>query len=78
MIPTYYFQLRGDGFDLPDLAGRTCADAVAARGEAEQLAAELAELSAGAGPAGATLEVDDGDLRPLFALPLREARAPRC
>jgi hypothetical protein len=78
MIPTYYFQLRGDGFEAPDLAGRYCVDAMAARAEAERLAAELATLSGGATRPGATLEVDDPDLRPLLVLPLHEGRPHRC
>ncbi len=78
MIPTYYFQLRGTDFEVPDFAGRYCADAVAARREAESLATELSMLSGGAGRDGATLEVDDTDLRPLLVLPLDEARTPRC
>jgi hypothetical protein len=78
MIPTYYFQHRGNGFEAPDLAGRYRAAAIAARAGAERLAAELAILSQGATRPGATLEVDDPDLRPLLVLPLGEGRPHRC
>ena len=71
-MPTYYFHLRGEGFEVPDLAGRECADDEAARAEAERLAAELIEtaLVAGEAPAPATVEVDDEELRPVMAIPL--------
>ena len=71
-MPTFYFNVRGAGFELPDLTGRECADIEAARAEAERLAAELVEtaLVAGELPPDATVEVDDAELRPLLALPL--------
>ena len=71
-MPTYYFHLRGDDFELPDLAGKSLSDDAAARAEAERLAAELVEtaLAAGALPPAATVEVDDEDMRPVLALPL--------
>lgn len=71
-MPTYYFHVRGDGLDVPDLTGRLCADDAAARAEAERMAAELAEAAraAGAPPPRATVEVDDAAQRPLLALPL--------
>lgn len=77
MFPMYYFQLRGEDFEVPDLAGRECPDAAAARGEAERLAAELVEtaiVDRGRPPA-AILEVDDENLRPLLSIPLDEKRA---
>jgi hypothetical protein len=71
-MPTYYFNLRGEDFELADLAGKTLSDDAAARAEAERLAAELVEtaLVAGTLPPGATVEVDDEDMRPVLALPL--------
>ena len=71
-MPTYYFHLRGEGFEVPDLAGRECADDHAARLEAERLAAEILEaaLVSGEPPVPATVEVDDEELRPILALPL--------
>jgi hypothetical protein len=76
-MPTYYFHLRGEGFEVPDLAGRECADDSAARAEAERLAAEIIEnaLISGEPPLAATVEVDDEELRPLLALPLVTAAA---
>ena len=71
-MPTYYFILRGEGFELPDLAGKSLPDAAAARAEAERLAAELVEtaFAAGALPPDAVIEVDDEEMRPVLALPL--------
>ena len=71
-MPTYYFTLRGEGFELPDLAGRSLPDDEAARAEAERLAAELVEtaLVAGTVPPDAIVEVDDEEMRPVLALPL--------
>ncbi len=73
-MPTYYFNLRGERFERPDLAGKTLPDDAAARAEAERLAAELAEtaLVAGTVPPDAVIEVDDEEMRPLLALPLSE------
>jgi hypothetical protein len=75
MMPTYYFTLRGEGFELPDLAGKSLCDDSAARAEAERLAAELVESALGAGtlPPDAVVEVDDVQMRPLLALPLNLA-----
>ena len=72
-MPLYYFNVRGSAFELPDLAGRQCADDAAARAEAERMAAELIETALVAGdlPPDATIEVDDEALRPLLALPLQ-------
>jgi hypothetical protein len=72
-MPLYYFNVRGESFELPDLAGRQCADDSAARAEAERMAAELIETALVAGdlPPDATIEVDDEELRPLLALPLQ-------
>jgi hypothetical protein len=74
-MPTYYFTLRGESFELPDLAGKTLPDDAAARAEAERLAAELIEtaLVAGALPPDAVVEVDDEEMRPVLALPLNPA-----
>ena len=71
-MPAFYFHVRGSEFEMPDLTGRECVDAEAARGEAERLAAELIEtaLVAGELPPDATVEVDDENQRPLLALPL--------
>lgn len=71
-MPTYFFNVRGEGLDVPDLTGRLCADDAAARIEAERLAAELAETARanGASPPAAAVEVDDEALRPLLVLPL--------
>jgi hypothetical protein len=71
-MPTYYFNLRGESFDLADLAGKTLPDDEAARAEAERLAAELVEsaLVAGTLPPDAVVEVDDEEMRPVLALPL--------
>jgi hypothetical protein len=75
MMPTYYFNLRGEGFELPDLAGKSLSDDSAARAEAERLAAELVEsaLIAGSLPPDAVVEVDDEEMRPVLALPLNLA-----
>ena len=75
-MPTYYFTLRGEGFELPDLAGKALPDDAAARAEAERLAAELVEnaLITGATPPDAVLEVDDEEMRPVLALPLNAAQ----
>jgi uncharacterized protein with GYD domain len=75
-MPTYYFHLRGEGYEVPDLAGQALADDHAARAEAERLAAELIEtaLVTGARPAAAIVEVDDEELRPLLAIPLSNLR----
>jgi hypothetical protein len=74
-VPTYYFTLRGESFELPDLAGKTLPDDAAARAEAERLAAELVEtaLVAGTVPPDAVVEVDDEEMRPVLALPLNPA-----
>ena len=74
-MPVYYFHLRGDGHELADLSGQTLADEAAARAEAERLAAELLETAriAGRPPPDEILEVLDPDLRPLIAIPLRQA-----
>jgi hypothetical protein len=77
-MPTYYFNVRGEGLDVPDLTGRVCADEAAARREAERLAAELAEVAraAGARAPAAAVEVDDEAQRPLLVLPVQaEARS---
>ncbi len=77
VMPTYYFNLRGENLDVPDLAGKTLADDEAARDEAERLAAELIEsaLISGNLPPDAVVEVDDEQMRPLLALPLKPAEA---
>ena len=74
-MPTYYFTLRGENFELPDLAGKSLSDDAAARAEAERLAAELVEsaLISGNLPPDAVVEVDDEQMRPLLALPLNPA-----
>jgi hypothetical protein len=71
-MPTYFFNVRGGGLDVPDLTGRVCPDEAAARAEAERLAAELAEAARAAGTAlpPAAVEVDDELQRPLLVLPL--------
>ena len=75
-MPTYFFNVRGPGLDVPDLTGRICADEAAARAEAERLAAELAETAraAGAPPPRATVEVDDEEMRPVLAIPVGAGR----
>ena len=72
VMPTYYFNLRGQDFELPDLAGKSLSDDSAARAEAERLAAELIEsaLMSGNRPPDAVIEVDDEQMRPVLALPL--------
>jgi hypothetical protein len=74
-MPTYYFTLRGESFELPDLTGKPLPDDEAARAEAERLAAELIEtaLVAGTVPPDAVVEVDDAEMRPVLALPLNAA-----
>lgn len=74
-VPLFYFNVRGESFEVPDLAGRRCADEAAARAEAERIAAELIEaaLAAGEIPPDATVEVDDAEMRPVLALPVAEA-----
>jgi hypothetical protein len=73
-MPTFYFNVRGEAFESPDLAGRECSDPAAARAEAERLAAELVEtaIASGALPPDATIEVDDEEMRPVLALPVVE------
>lgn len=75
-MPTYYFNVRGEDFEVPDLAGKSLSDDAAARAEAERLAAELVEsaLISGNPPPDAVVEVDDEQMRPLLALPLNPAR----
>ena len=75
-VPIYYFNVRGEGLEMPDIAGRLCADPAAARREAESMAADLVgtALSYGAVPPDAVIEVDDEEQRPILALPLREAK----
>ena len=75
-MPTYFFNVRGSGMDVPDLTGRLCENDVAARAEAERLAVELAETARAAGvPApDATIEVDDEALRPLLVIPMGAGR----
>jgi hypothetical protein len=74
-MPVFYFNVRGERFEAPDLAGRECPDEAAARAEAERLAADLVEaaLVAGERPPEATIEVDDADMRPVLALPIARA-----
>jgi hypothetical protein len=74
-MPTYYFTLRGESFEFPDLTGKTLPDDASARAEAERLAAELVEtaLVAGTLPPDAVVEVDDEEMRPVLALPLNPA-----
>ena len=76
-MPIYYFNVRGDGFDVPDTAGKLCADPAAARREAELLAADLVgtALAAGEPPLDAIIEVDDEEQRPVLALPLHEIKS---
>lgn len=76
-MPIYYFHLRGEGFEVPDLAGKECVDAAAARAEAERLVAEIRETArlSGKPPLPATIEVDDEQLRPVLTLPLVQAAA---
>jgi hypothetical protein len=71
-MPTYYFNVHGERFEVADFAGKECPDDAAARAEAERLAAELVEtaLVAGEAPPEAIIEVDDEELRPVLALPL--------
>jgi len=75
-MPTYYFNLRGKDFELPDLAGKILSGDAAAREEAERLAAELVEsaLNSGTLPPDAVVEVDDEQMRPVLALPLNPAK----
>ena len=75
-VPIYYFNVRGEDFEVPDTAGRLCPDPAAARVEAELMADDLiaTALAAGALPLDAVIEVDDDEQRPVLALPLREAR----
>lgn len=75
-MPIFYFNLRGEGLDQPDLTGRDLPDEAAARAEAERLAEELIETARAAGlpPPAATIEVDDEELRPILALPLNERK----
>lgn len=71
-MPIYYFHLRGEDFELPDLAGKSLSNDSEAREEAERLAAELVEsaLICGTSPPDAVVEVDDEQMRPVLALPL--------
>ena len=75
-MPIYYFNVRGEGFEVPDTAGRLCADPAAARREAERMAADLVGTAHAFGtlPLDAVIEVDDEEQRPILALPLREAK----
>ena len=78
-MPTYYFNVRGKDFELPDLAGKSLSDDSEARQEAERLAAELVEsaLISGKPPPDAVVEVDDEQMRPVLALPLNPAEGGR-
>ena len=71
-MPLFYFNLRGERFEAPDLTGRDLPDSAAARREAERLAAEIVENAfvSGERPPDAVIEVDDAELRPVLALPL--------
>jgi hypothetical protein len=75
-VPIYYFNVRGEGFEVPDIAGRLCPDPAAARHEAERMADDLVATAraAGAQPPDAVIEVDDEEQRPILALPLRGPR----
>jgi hypothetical protein len=73
-VPIYYFNVRGAGFEVPDMAGRLCADPAAARREAERMAADLVDTASGALPLNAVIEVDDEEQRPVLALPLRQGK----
>jgi hypothetical protein len=74
-MPIFYFNVRGERFEMPDLTGRECPDEAAARAEADRLAADLIETAAAAGeaPPQATIEVDDEEMRPVLALPIARA-----
>ena len=76
-MPAYFFHVRGDGFEIPDLAGRQFDSPEAARAEAERIAAEMIEtaLLSGNLPPDATIEVDDEAQRPLLALPINSRRS---
>lgn len=71
-MPIFYFHLRGDDYEVPDLAGRKCAHDGIARREAEALAVELIEAARAAGdpPPTGTIEVVDEEMRPILTLPL--------
>jgi hypothetical protein len=75
-VPIYYFNVRGDGLDVPDMAGRHCADSATAWREAERMAMDLVDtaLSSGALPPDSVIEVDDEEQRPVLALPLRQGK----
>ena len=79
-MPLFYFNVRGERFEVPDLAGRELSDTEAARAEAERLAAELVEtaLVSGEVPPNAVVEVDDAEMRPVAALPLAPRGASAC
>ena len=72
MTPTFYFHLRGEDYEVPDLTGQVCADDAAARDEAERLAADLVETArlSGDAPCAGTIEVLDEDQPPILTLPL--------
>lgn len=73
-MPIYYFNVRGQGFEVADTAGRLCDGPAAMRREAELMAQDLVvtALAAGEPPLDAVIEVDDEEQRPVLALPLRE------
>jgi len=75
LMPIYYFNVRGEDFELPDLTGKSLDGDASAREEAERLAAELIEsaLISGNLPPDAVVEVDDEQMRPVLALPLNPA-----
>jgi hypothetical protein len=79
-MPLFYFNVRSEGFELPDLAGKELSDSEAARAEAERLAAELVEtaLVSGTIPPDAVVEVDDEEMRPVAALPLLSRAGSAC
>ena len=74
-MPIFYFNVNGDTFHWTDVVGKRCNDMLAVRREAHRIAGEMVSTSliAGRVPDEAMIEVEDEDLRPVLALPIRYA-----
>lgn len=74
-MPRYFFNVRGDGFEETDMVGKTCADDVAALGEAMGAASRVlqARLRADGLSDAGSIEIEDERHRTVMTLPLRAA-----
>jgi hypothetical protein len=74
-VPRYYFNVRCDASEVTDLVGESCADDVAALGQAMRTASAVVQnrLLANEISLGGWVEVEDEGHRPVLRLPLRAA-----